>query len=86
MTATHAEVLRSLPPELDAARAFDGSRIRGEQGALRWELELSPEGTRRIGTLSLPLTELTIRLQGHTPEEGAHFIERLEQCCRRGGG
>ena len=78
MTATHAEVLRSLPPELGALRG-------GEEGRA-WELELGPEGTQRIGTLSLPMTELVIRLRGYSPEEGAAFIERLERYCRRGGG
>ena len=86
MTATHAEILRSLPPELDAARRREGNRIRGADGPREWELELAPEGTRRIATLSLPLTELTIRLRGFSLEESAMFLERLEQCCRRGGG
>ena len=86
MTATHAEVLRSLPPELDAARGLEGDRVRGRDGSREWELQLSPEGKHRVGTLSLPMTEVVIRLRGYTGEECARFLERLEQCCRRGGG
>ena len=86
MTATHAEVMRSLPPELEAARATDGAFIRGSDGAKRWELELAPERRRQLGGLELPVTDLVIRLTGYSSTERDRFLERLEQCCRRAGG
>ncbi len=86
MTATPAEVLRTLPPELGAGRIAEGRIVRGASGTRRWELELVPAPRLRLGMLDLEVTELVIRLRGHSDEERARFLARLEECCRRGGG
>jgi hypothetical protein len=86
MTATHAELLRSLPSELAASAERHGGSIRGRDGDRHWALELQPEARRRIGLLDLPVTEVTIRLAGYSDEERVRFLERLEQCYRRAGG
>jgi hypothetical protein len=86
MTATHAEVLRVLPPELVEGAAIDGRCLRGAIESRRWELELVQAPALRIGLLHLEVTELVIRLWDHSDDERARFLERLEQCTRRGGG
>ncbi len=86
MTATHAEVLRALPPELAAAPIVGDGCVRGAHAHRRWQLELLPAPALRLGALELEVTELVIRLQGYTDAECASFLARLEQCCRRGGG
>ena len=86
MTATHAEIVRSLPPELAASAERHGDSIRGRDGDRRWALDLEPEAYRRLGLLELPVTEVTVRLAGYSEDERARFLERLEQCYRRAGG
>ena len=86
MTATHAEVLRSLPPEITDTGVIDGAGLRGSCGRHRWELQLAPAPRLRVGSLDLAATELVIRLWGYSEAERARFIERLEQFMRRGGG
>ena len=85
MTATRVEVLRCLPPELGGT-ASDGHFVRGKLEHRRWELELLEAPRLRIGPLDLEVTELVIRLWGYTEQERAHFVARLEQYTRRGGG
>lgn len=86
MTATQAEVLRVLPPELAAGAIIEGSCVRGSVEHRRWELELSQGPRLQIGLLDLAVTEVVIRLWDYSDEERSRFIERLEQCSRRGGG
>lgn len=85
MTATHAEIVRVLPPEL-AAGLVDGRFTRGSSPHGAWELELVPGAPLRIGPLELEVTELVIRLRGYSDEQRARFLARLEQYTRRGGG
>ena len=84
MSATAAEVLRSLPPELGAGEGM--SQLSGSEGTRRWSVELTPRPARRVGAIDLPVTELSIRLSGYTEDERSRFMERLEACTRRGGG
>ena len=86
MTATRAEVLRALPPELAQSGAIDGPRMSGSFEARSWELHLSPGERLRIGLLDLEVTELVIRLRGYSDAEQLEFLERLAQFTRRGGG
>jgi hypothetical protein len=85
MTATRAEIVRVLPPEL-AAGLVDGRVTRGSSPHGAWELELIAAPPLRVGPLQLEVTELVIRLRGYSPEQRARFLARLEQYTRRGGG
>jgi hypothetical protein len=84
MTATHAEVLRALPPEL--IPGAHGCYVRGESGACRWELELVAGKPLRVAALELEVTHLVIRLWGFDDAQRERFIARLETYTRRGGG
>lgn len=86
MTATHAEIVRALPPELAAEAVIAEGHIRGPDGARRWEIALAPEGSRRLGAITLTVTEVAVRLWGYPEAERARFIARFELCARRGGG
>lgn len=86
MTATRAEIVRVLPPELAPGSTTAERVIRGTSVHGTWELELIPAAPLRIGPLELEVTELVIRLQGYPEEERLRFLARLEQYTRRGGG
>ena len=86
MTATRAEVARALPPELAAGSRIGDRVMRGSSPHGSWELELLPAAPLRIGLLELEVTELVIRLHGYSEPERLHFLARLEQYTRRGGG
>ena len=86
MTATHAEILRVLPPEIAEPARIDARLLRGASAHGSWELELIPAAPLRAGLLELEVTELVIRLRGYSEEERQRFLARLEQYTRRGGG
>ena len=86
MTATRAEIVRVLPPELAAGSRIDDRVLRGASAHGTWELELVAAAPLRAGLLELEVTELVIRLHGYSEEARRRFIARLEQYTRRGGG
>lgn len=86
MTATRAELVRALPPELAAGVRVDDRTMRGSSSHGSWELELIRAEPLRLGLLQLEVTELVIRLYGYPEEEQRRFLARLEQYTRRGGG
>ena len=86
MSATRAEIVRVLPPELAAGSRIDDRVLRGSSPHGTWELELVAAAPLRMGLLELEVTELVIRLRGYPDEERLRFLARLEQYTRRGGG
>lgn len=86
MTATRAEIVRVLPPELAAGSRIDDGGIRGSSLHGSWELRFVAAAPLRIGLLELEVTELVIRLEGYSAQDRLRFLARLEQYTRRGGG
>ncbi len=87
MGLTHQEFLRSLP----AAAAGMDCRIRGPQilisdTARRVEILLGKEQTQRLGSLLLPQTKVSLRLEGFSDEEREGFLRRFDLAFQRGGG
>lgn len=87
MGITHGEFLRSLPPALKgAAFTTDGPRI-----TIPWppgviHITLGPQGSRRLGSLSLPATEVEIRFEGLSQEQADAFLQGFQRAFQRGGG
>ena len=57
---------------------------RGTRGVVHITLE--PQGTRSLGRLKLPATDVELRIHGFTDTELALFWTRFELSFRRGGG
>jgi len=87
MGVTHAEFFRSLPPALgDAGHRIDGTLIRVSLPPGRLEIRLGPEGVRRIASLSLPRTVVTLRFENLERDAVDAFLLRFERAFQRGGG
>ena len=87
MGITHAEFLRSLPPALKGA-AFTAE---GPHITIAWppgviHITLGTQGSRRLGSLSLPATEVEIRFEGLSAEQAEAFLEGFRRAFQRGGG
>jgi hypothetical protein len=87
MGLTHAEFLRSLP----MAAGGMGLRVQVphiliEDGTRRIEIRLGPEQQRHLGSLALPVTEVSLFFHGFSPEECERFLTRFERTFQRGGG
>jgi hypothetical protein len=64
-----------------SGRGQSGEVTRGEV-----HITLGPQGTRRLGRLKLPATDVELRIHGFTATELALFWTRFELSFRRGGG
>lgn len=87
MGITHGEFLRSLPPALKGA-AFT---TEGQNITIPWppgviHITLGPQGSRRLGSLSLPATEVEIRFHGLSQEQADAFLQGFQRAFQRGGG
>jgi hypothetical protein len=87
MAISHAEFRRTLE------QAFGPSvmtlspqeyRVEFPDGGVH--LNLEPETTRRIASLSYPVTLVTIQLDGLAPASADRFMARFHQYFQRGGG
>jgi hypothetical protein len=87
MAISHAEFFRLLPDAIAGARwQAEGSRISIAQPDGRVEILLSSERTRRIASLSLPVTNVTLSFDGFSEEAIERFMSRFHLYFRRGGG
>jgi len=87
MAITHADFFRMVQPLLaggDCAIREDGVRIR--RGDTSIDIRLGPEGRRRLGNVSLPRTQVEIRLWNCPPDAAAAFLAAFDTRFRRGGG
>jgi hypothetical protein len=87
MTISHREFSRILM----AAFKQEFKRIRSDQTEFEnsegtINLKLSAESSKRIGSIDLPITELTITFLGMTEEEIKDFMVRFDRSFQRGGG
>lgn len=87
MAISHAEFRRTL------VQAFGASVAPLRPGQFRVDLPdgaahlgLGPESTRRIASLSYPVTLVTIEFDGLAPASADRFMARFHQYFQRGGG
>jgi len=87
MALGHGEFLRTLRPLL-AGRCWrrEGGRIRIAVPPGEVEIRLGPEGRRRLGSLVLPETEVTLVFEGLPGDRAEAFLEAFARAFRRGGG
>ncbi len=87
MAISHAEFRRTLEQAFGASAAPAGEggfRVDLPDGTVR--IALGPETTRRIASLSYPVTLVTLRLEALPPEAAERFLARFHQYFQRGGG
>ena len=87
MAITHADFFRMVQPLLageDCTVYEDGVSIR--RGDASIDVRLGPEGRRRLGNVSLPRTQVEIRLRDCPPDAAAAFLAAFDTRFRRGGG
>ncbi len=87
MAIDHAEFRRCLAP---LARRYPLAEQNGEihlqLPAGRVRLCLGPEQTRRLGSLTLPQTDVTLLLECVPAAEAEVFLAAFERAFQRGGG
>ncbi len=83
----HRDFFRILPKALGSGDyEIAGNRIRFGDAARYLEIELSPEGERRIALLTLPVTQVSLVFHGYGEAEIAKALDRFDLYFRRGGG
>jgi hypothetical protein len=87
MGVSHAEFFSVLPRLLGQ----DGYQVRGntvvhEYNGKRVTFTLGPEMQRKIASISLPITQIEVSLDGFSEPEQRDFMERFDLRFRRGGG
>ena len=87
MSISHREFFRTLPRALgsDAYRLDDGA-VRLDDGARRLEVVVGPEGERRIGLLTLPVTRVRLSFIGYGGTAAREALARFDRAFQRGGG
>jgi hypothetical protein len=69
-----------------SGRVRSGCGQSGEVTRGEVHITLGPQGTRSLGRLKLPATDVELRIHGFTDTELALFWTRFELSFRRGGG
>ncbi len=87
MGISHAEFRRTLPRALEH-QAYeilaDHIIVTDSLGTL--EIRLSPEHGRKLGALTLPVTNVQFTFKGYSSSEVTSFMQRFDLYFRRGGG
>ena len=87
MGVTHAEFMRTLPSATAGLpQSREAGHIRIAVGPGTVNIELGPEAKRRIGSLAVPTTAVTLRFSGFTTKQVQQFLERFDRSFHRGGG
>ena len=87
MGLTHREFFRSLPAAVAGiGYRIDGTQVLIEESTRRIEIRLGPERKSRLGSLTLPRTQVRLIFGGFSDEERVAFLERFDRAFQRGGG
>jgi hypothetical protein len=88
LAISHKDFMRTLPAALGRRPdTEDPANILVKSGPdKRLEIRLSPEGSRQIGSLTLPQTGVALEFVGYTSQEIEQFMQRFDAYYRRGGG
>ncbi len=87
MGASHKEFFRLLPVALGSDEfTAQGTQIVYAFGDKRIEINLGPEGERRIALLTIPTTNVEIHASGFDDIEFERFMANFERAYQRGGG
>jgi hypothetical protein len=87
MQCTHSEFLRELPLAC-GSRPYevDGERIVINDGGREIQVETRTEPVRHLGSLDLPIEEVTLKLDNYSEEEADKLLEDFRRPILRCGG
>ena len=87
MQCTHAEFLRELPFAC-GKRPYEivGERIFIHDGDREIQIKIRDEPIRHLGSLDLPMEEITLKFIDYTEAEADRFMDELRHHLLRGGG
>ncbi|OGT82748.1 MAG: hypothetical protein A3G42_04595 [Gammaproteobacteria bacterium RIFCSPLOWO2_12_FULL_47_76] len=87
MTITHADFFRLLPKALaDYQCKISDHTIEVKLTSGHIKIQLMPETTRRIGTLELPVTNMTFHFENTVQDEMQDFFSKFNMAYQKGGG
>ncbi|MCP1675399.1 hypothetical protein J2T57_002549 [Natronocella acetinitrilica] len=87
MGVTHAECRRTLAAVVpDVELNWRGDTATATWPDRRLEIRLGPEQTRRIASLSLPRTEVSLVFTGFTADQRQALLRNFDLRFQRGGG
>ncbi len=87
MGASHKEFFRLLPIALGTSDfKIDGQGIDCDFGDRQVHIEIGAEGVRKIALLSIPTTDVSIRLIGFDDQAAKDFMANFDRAYQRGGG
>jgi len=87
MQCTHAEFLRELPIAC-GKRPYEiiGERAIIREGEREIQIKIQDEPIRHLGSLDLPMEEITLRFIDYTEAEADKFMVEFRRHTMRGGG
>ena len=87
MAITHKEFFRLLPAAIKKLNyEITGNIIDIIDGTKTISIELENETRRKIASLSLPMTKLSIRFRGYSDQDTDAFLREFERAYQKGGG
>ena len=87
MTISHQDFRRLLPKALGGIPVAEkGQRFTVETENGEVTILLGPEEVRKLASLALPRTLVSIDLSSHSQEQAEKFIRRFDLAYQKGGG
>ena len=87
MAITHREFFRLLPAAVKhMTYKITGNTIDISESEKSVIIELENESSRKIASLSLPITKLSIRFSGYDNHDINDFLKKFERAYQKGGG
>ncbi len=85
MQCSHAEFLKELPSACDF-RPYEiiGHRVIVHDGDKEIQISIHDEPIRHLGSLNLPMEEITFRFVDYTEDEAEKFMEKFHHHLRFG--
>lgn len=87
MQCTHAEFLRELPSAC-GKRPYEiiGERVFVHDNGKEIQIKIRDEPIRHLGSLDLPMEEITLKFIDYTEEDADRFMDEFHQHVLRLGG
>lgn len=87
MQCTHAEFLRELPFAC-GKRPYEiiGERVIVHEKKREIQIQIRDEPIRRLGSLDLPMEEITFKFIDYTEDEASRFMDEFKTHTLRMGG
>ena len=87
MSITHKDFFRLLPKAVNgAATVRQGNQVSITTAAGQVTITLTPETSRKLGLLTLPVTGVTLEFDGFSATAQAQFLARFDLAYQKGGG